>query len=140
MPLIVAPIAIPGVSYNGNLYVARQVRFVEPSSGIVHFVDGDSTLFSSNTTPVATFVPSANAGNVVPNPGDWLLAIRPDADPVPAVAAPNSPGTQTLAQQFQNPGVPAAAFGVYYYYTNAQFQANFAPDYTNGLKVNSIVP
>jgi hypothetical protein len=143
MSLVVSPVSIPGVAFSATLYDASQVRFVEPNSGIIHFTNGSSTLFSSNGGGQypATFVPTANAGNVVPNPGDWLLTARPVADPIPAVPLPagNNQGQQTLAQQFNNPGVPAAVFGAYYYYTNAQFAANFLPDYTNGLNVNQIV-
>jgi hypothetical protein len=142
MSLIVTPVLIPNVSYSAQLYAANQVRYVEPNTGIIHFTNGASTLFSSNSgaSGGSTFVPTANAGNVVPNPGDWLLTARPAADVIPTTAGGEvQQGQESLALQFNNPGVPAAVFGAYYYYTNAQFQANFTIAYFAQALPNAIV-
>lgn len=143
MSLIVSPIPVAGVAFNATLYSAKQVRYVESNTGIIHFVDGSSQQFSTNSgaTGGSTFVPSSNVGNVVPNPGDFLLVPRLPADPAPPVPGGDvQPGQESLAQQFQVPGIPVAVFGAYAYYTLAQFNAQFKADYTAGLTSQGIVP
>lgn len=134
MSVIAAPITTPP-----TLYAAKQVRFVDPAqNGLIHMVDGSVLTFLITTgTPAITFVPSTNAGNVVPNPGDWILDQRSSLN----TNTGNGPGSQSAAKQFQVPGsqqfFPA---GPYLYFTNAQFQGAYNTNYAAGTPNQGIVP
>lgn len=110
-----------------QLYSAKQVRAVLPGAAI-QFVDGQQEIFLA--TPAGqTFVPTAN-GNIVPNPGDWILNTRANfGSTVPShgggsfgtIVAPNSNGPFLVV-------------------TNAVFNATYKFDYAAATPNQGVIP